>query len=169
MIHKPIGLLSVLLFFFKETYGIFQAGAVSTQLTDTTKPRNISAAVFSRNQTSANKIVDSPLHVIGKSDSSADNAFNKLMEKDLKASLPGTSNQVLSSKRDKEQKIPFIPRVIRLQQSAVMPTAISRLFNTFTFKGIGVSTSKSLIKWRSTGIGFKIPLTANFPTYDRSV
>ena len=44
---------------------------------------------------------------------------------------------------------------------------ISRMFDTFTFKGVAISASKSLLKWKSAGLSCGIPVTANFPNYDR--
>ena len=42
-----------------------------------------------------------------------------------------------------------------------------KLFKKFKFKGIGFTFIKSLIQWNTFGFGLRIPITPNFPEYDR--
>ena len=46
---------------------------------------------------------------------------------------------------------------------------VSNLFGNFMFKGIGISILKSLNSWQSCAFRFFIPITQNFPEYDRRV
>ena len=190
--QKFFGLISVLsLLVWKETNSLLQSMMVSPSLTAISQSSINSSEVIGWSTHLHNPIKNPPLHIVGKSGmgqafedekSAIISAFtdekphdaddilpNKMTDKNFVTPLTKTFNETGSSTGNAQSnKIPFFPRVIRLQQLAFMPPAISRLFNTFTFKGIGVSTSKSLVKWKSTAIGFKVPLTANFPIYDRS-
>jgi hypothetical protein len=46
---------------------------------------------------------------------------------------------------------------------------VGRLFSLFHFKGFGFTFQKPLKNWYSIGFGFRIPITAHFPEYDRYV
>ena len=60
-----------------------------------------------------------------------------------------------------------------LNGSVTVPTQDRRksvkLFGNFMFKGIGISMLKSLNSWQSCAFRFFIPITQNFPEYDRRV
>lgn len=53
-----------------------------------------------------------------------------------------------------------------------LPSSVSadleRHLRAFKFKGFGLSFIKSLTKWDQCGLGLRIPITANFPEYDRN-
>jgi hypothetical protein len=49
------------------------------------------------------------------------------------------------------------------------PVRFLKLFSVFQFKGFGFMLAKSLMNWRSFGVGVRIPVTANFPKYDQQV
>lgn len=44
-----------------------------------------------------------------------------------------------------------------------------KLFGTFAYKGVTLSFAKSIIDMKSGQVGFKIPVTPNFPVYDSRV
>ena len=48
------------------------------------------------------------------------------------------------------------------------PYDVSRLWRSFKFKGYGLNFVKSLTQWDQCGIGLKIPISPNYPEYDRN-
>lgn len=50
-----------------------------------------------------------------------------------------------------------------------IPPSVKKLFRVFVFKGYGISIIKSTSTWNSFGFGWKVPITPNFPEYDRIV
>jgi hypothetical protein len=47
--------------------------------------------------------------------------------------------------------------------------SLRRLFSRFSFKGFGLALEKSTMQWNSIGLGFRLPITPNFPEYDKNV
>ena len=52
--------------------------------------------------------------------------------------------------------------LIRANYSSIQP------LTAYKFKGVGFSFAKSLKSTKSFGLSLKLPITANFPTYDSS-
>jgi len=57
--------------------------------------------------------------------------------------------------------------LLRAIREFLFPERFIAMFRLFKFKGIGVSFVKSIVKLRSCGFGFRIPITPHFPEYDR--
>lgn len=56
-----------------------------------------------------------------------------------------------------------VPNVVAINP----PQNAPGVFSNFKFKGFPLSISKPLADLKSVGVGFKVPITASFPEYDR--
>ena len=97
----------------------------------------------------------------------------------LRPTAPGMEQTQVPGQMQPLPSHPILPRnVSQLRplngSSIAVPTPQERrkqvqLFGNFMFKGIGVSVLKSLNCWQSCAFRFFIPITQNFPEYDRRV
>jgi len=111
------------------------------------------------------------------SDSDSDSVSNSRQSR--QSSINSNSNSRKTGRRVRFEGLPLIrkaslqpnvrgriqtPKVVHLPASM---RHVRELFSEFRFKGLGLTLQKPLKSWGSAGFGVRIPLTANFPGYDR--
>ena len=50
----------------------------------------------------------------------------------------------------------------------LLPYQVAKLFSVYRFKGFGLAVVKPLLKLKQAAVGVKVPITANFPEYDKT-
>ena len=55
-------------------------------------------------------------------------------------------------------------RALQVQEGST-----KRLLGRFSFKGFGLCAEKSVLQWDALGVGVRVPISPNFPEYDRNV
>jgi hypothetical protein len=55
-------------------------------------------------------------------------------------------------------------RVLQVQEGST-----KKLLGRFSFKGFGLCGEKSVLQWNALGVGVRVPISPNFPEYDRNV
>lgn len=61
----------------------------------------------------------------------------------------------------------FLNTTSKVERSRSFIHVFYETFGTFSFKGIGVNFVKSIIRWDSFGVNIVLPISTNFPKYDR--
>jgi len=62
----------------------------------------------------------------------------------------------------------IIPQQYRKKSKKKSKASFMKVFSVFAWKGFGLSVEKSVIQWNAFGAGLSVPVTSNFPEWERN-
>ena len=96
--------------------------------------------------------------------------FNLSEKNEINNSTSDANNNENMMNNSDEKSVKYVMNNITISKSKIhLFKSLQNLFSSFSFKGIGLTVSKSIVELSTIGCGIKLPITPNFPNYDSIV
>lgn len=66
------------------------------------------------------------------------------------------------------KSIGSVRNIVSTQRTQQPKSSFLKVFKVFAWKGFGLSFEKSVIQWNAFGAGIRVPVSSNFPEWDRN-